>query len=121
MLDLEAWPLVRIVYPEVVTDADVEQLSGELETVLARQTRFTMVIDGSRTLSLTPKQRRMIVAAIDKNSLQMKQYCAGQGVIVKGALARGVVTALAWLKEPPVPVRMFESAAAAEKWARELL
>lgn len=121
MLNLDQWPLVRLEYPENVADEHMTQIGTELEAVLARGERFSMVIDGSRTMSLTPKQRRLIVDTIDRLSNDMKRLCVGQALVVKSAMARGAVTALMWLREPPVPLKVFDTHEAANAWARQLI
>ena len=119
VLDLKDWPLVRISYPEDVTDNDISVLATELKVVLDKGERFCMVIDAARTFSLTPKQRKMVVETIEGETLRMKKSCVAQAIVVKNSLARGVVTALLWLRDAPVPLKTFDDHPHAEAWLRE--
>jgi hypothetical protein len=42
-------------------------------------------------------------------------------VIVKSSIERGIVTAVLWLSPAPFPIRVFDSATEAERWAVSLL
>lgn len=114
-------PIVSCRYPEHVTDAFVEELSAELIALAKGSRRFGLLVDATVAQPLTPKQRALIVAAVEDHEPLFVASCVGQAVVMHSALGRGVLTALSWLKKPPFPMKTFNTVDDAEAWLRSLL
>ncbi len=120
-LDQSRWPIVSCRYPEHVSDEFVDQLGEELIALVKSSRRFGLLIDATVARPLTPKQRSRIVASVEANEALFKACCVGQAVVMHSTMARGVLTALSWLKKPPFPLKTFDTVDAAEAWLRTSL
>lgn len=121
ILDQSQWPLVYVAYPEVASDEFIDTLSGEMVELVKQSRRFVMIVDALKAAPITARQRSKIVDTVDDHQVLFAKFCAGQAVLVHSALARGVITAMNWIKQPPMPMKTFDNRAEAEKWLRTLL
>ena len=121
VVDSSRWPLVLVTYPKEVTDAFVESLAQDLVAIAKGDRSFAVLVDATSAAPLTAKQRAKIVSATDDNHAAFAMRCVGQAIVVRSALSRGVLTAMSWLKPPPMPMRTFDSTTLAEEWLRSLL
>ncbi len=115
------WPLVSVNYPAQVTDDFIEELGLELLTYARGEQPFVLIVDATTAAPLTAKQRARVVSVVDDNREAFRARCLGQAVVIRSGVARGVLTAMSWLKPPPMPLRAFDSIVSAEQWLMSLV
>ena len=108
--------MVAMQFPSDMNDTEIARMSADLGALLARKERFGVVMDGSKTITIDSRQRRRLLEVIEQHREDMQRYCVGEALILTSPLARGAVTALMWMRAPPVEVKVFSEIAAAENW-----
>jgi hypothetical protein len=112
------------VYDGDITDREVEVAQAQWLTVMREcdvaGKRVTLLADGTRSSGMSARQRRISAEFSDRNEALLRRVCAAQAVVLVSALQRGVLTAIMWLKPPPVDLRAFKTREEAEAFLDEV-
>lgn len=100
-LDESRWPIVVGTFPGF---ADVDDYFRELRECIARGQRYAMVTDSSSQLSAHALERKKIADFVRETAEASDLLCMGSAVIVSGAVARGVLTAIFWVTPHNFPL-----------------
>jgi hypothetical protein len=124
IFDESAWPLVYVRYPSNgLNDEGLEVLIERVMSYLRRRDKFACLIDcRGMTMAHTANQRRRITEWLAEPELQrLSPHAIAMAVLFRSALIRGALTAVNWIKPPPVPVKAFGSVAESAPWLRQRL
>src|SRR5262249_31740331 len=110
--------IVTVTPPSGLSDAGIASILSELETRMARGSKYVLVFDLSGGGTPTPVQRKLLAAHMQKNKALIGRWVHALGVVVPSSIVRGMLTAIFWLEAPPVPCQMFGTADEAAFWAR---
>src|SRR5690606_28962998 len=110
-------------YRGVASDAEYEVVLREMSQAL-REARLSgqkiaLLAIADASASMSSKQRGRTAEWIKENAALMRLGAVCQAVVVPGAMQRGVLTAILWMIEYPVPIRAFSSLDEAETWTRD--
>jgi hypothetical protein len=95
------FPLVIVTLPPRATDTDWLSMFAAYERLYARRERFHVVNDGTRVRSVpTPAERKTIGVNTERHEADSRRFILGSAIAVTNPLARGALTALAWLTPP---------------------
>jgi hypothetical protein len=106
-----AGPLIR-------DESALEESYRRLEQLLARQQPVIVLLDLRGAVS-SPGRRKRFAEWLAHHEAEVVRQVLAIAVVVGNELERGFVTAVAWLKASPVPLRVFTDPVAAEQWLRE--
>lgn len=107
-IDDRRFPLVEIRFEAPLDDGDIDTFCRRMRS-LAEGPRYASVFDTRGVFGLNSAQRKVIA------ELQVELQLASARVVVvaclafSNPLARGVVTAINWVKPPSFPQRYFDS------------
>lgn len=121
-LDDSRYPLVCLNFRAAVSDADLEWMIARFEDLLARPTRYALIVrDAKGVARIGAAQRRMLADWSERRRdlVVEKNICAA--IVLQSRLARGVFTAYRWLAKPPSPHLVFSTFEDAERWALDML
>ena len=122
-LDVEFWPVI-VTRPEhgKVTDAELERYLSDYRTAIrTRHERYVGVLDlRDNNSGITPAQRKMLTSAMQEDSASYS-LCAGVAMVINSGLLRGMLTAILWIRKPPVTMEVFTSFDEAMEWSRAQL
>lgn len=117
--------LLFITYRGEFSDAEYEnalaRMVRELEMAKAERRRMAFVSVGTTDSSMSPKQRQRTGEWLKQQTPLLRAACVGQTVVVPGTIQRGVLTAILWMGDYPVPMRACASEEEAIAWVRSLL
>lgn len=106
-------------FPDVSTD---EELGAFLDAFydLAQRVhhRYTWVVDMGGVINAPASQRKMYALNEERVAPYSAEFCAGVATIAKSSLARGLITAVYWLKTPVYPYTIVSSQESAMAWVR---
>jgi hypothetical protein len=103
------FPLVEISFTPTITDDDVDVFCKKMRALARGGRRYASVFDTRGVFSINSAQRKKMA------DLQLELEDASARVVVvaciafPNTLARGVVTAINWVKPPSFPQRYFDS------------
>jgi hypothetical protein len=108
VIDTRDWPLILWDSPplRVPDSASMEALAylEQLWRSTPLGTRSFMITDLSRVEQASPaSQRKQAADFMEKNATLQRKATAGGAIVVASALMRGVITAVFWLRPPPMP------------------
>lgn len=115
-IDRAALPLLRITYIDDYPDAELKRFLGELEGVLALPGRKVGLIDLTRAVVGTAKQRQMHAQWIEKYEGQLQKQFTAAAIVTDSALIRGSITAVFWIRPLPLPTHVAATVAQAQVW-----
>jgi hypothetical protein len=106
---------------EAVTDAQLrawlEDQERDFRALVARRARTVQLIDLSRAETLTAAQRRLQASWISRNEDLLRAAALGFVFVTESLLLRGVMTAIFWIKPPPVSHQTCASQEEALVWS----
>jgi hypothetical protein len=116
-IDERRYPLViASAHPRHVRDeAALDETYRLAEAVLARERPVVLLLDLRGAVS-SPSRRKRFAAWMSPREATIKRVIIAMAVVVGNQIERGFVTAVAWLKPPPVETRVFTDLLAAEQW-----
>jgi len=128
-MSIEAGPSGReifsLTYRGTFSDSEYEaalaSMTRELERARAQRRKIALVSVGTPDSSMTSKQRRRSSDWLKEQTELLRSACVGQAVVVPGTVQRGVLTAILWMGDHPVPMRACSTEDEANQWARSLL
>jgi len=119
-LDMTRWPIVVVVPPDKVTDAELHTFMDEFDnSVRVRRERFVMVLDLRRSSGMLPKQRKMLTDHLNQQPEANLALCQGNALVFESALLRTMLTAILWVRRSTHPVQVFASVDEACNWGRD--
>ena len=104
-----------------MSSLEINRTYDELLSAKAAQRKMAMVSVGASDSSMTARQRLRSAEWIREHTPELRAACAGQAVVVGGAIQRGVLSAILWLIEYPIPIKAHSSEEDALRWTRALL
>ncbi|MET0385475.1 MAG: hypothetical protein ABW321_05935 [Polyangiales bacterium] len=120
---LDRVPLVRISADasSAFSDAELERvltrLQEEMEADHKLQRRLVSIIDLRGSFPLTAKQRSKLAAWLKQKEQLSHEVSLGMAFVITSAVIRGVLTAVFWVQNPPVPCTVEGDLDAAVRWA----
>jgi hypothetical protein len=118
--DLHVWT-----YSGTSSDVEYDEaLAGmkrALDEARREQRKVAFITVGKNDSMMSSKQRGRTVSWIEEHGDALRESCVCTGVVVPGALQRGVLTAILWMITYPVPIRAIPSIDEAHQWARSML
>ncbi len=118
--DASRFPLCRVTFPEQIDDAAIPCLFARTRELFARRQRFVLLVNASNA-GLTARQRKLMVSSLKEEADAYERWIYGSALVVRSALARGTVTALMWMMNPPYEQKVVSKLEEGEAWAYELL
>lgn len=110
LTDLSRWPLAIVTFPDlVVTDEDVRSFVDEQRAMLHRKEPHVVITDARKARVISPAQRKMLVDWLTEAEPLNKRYTLAMSIVIDSAIVRGALTAVMWMKEPPVPIKTYGS------------
>jgi hypothetical protein len=121
--DESQWPVL------IVTKSPGEQSDQEfiahldtLRSYFQRGARFGLVMDVRHSPILSADRRRMTAERMEEDIRKFGPLLVGVALVLSSPIARGMLTALRWLRPSPDPPMMpFATVAPAATWLRERL
>lgn len=123
-VDSSEFPVVNIVYPPSMTQADMEELVEEMEAVLRRGQPFVYVADIRSGFLPDARQRDTLAAHYEQRRDDWGRLCLGGAAVQKEATRRqqhGIAVAIEWKSPFPFPRAEFTDIYAAQSWVKEKL
>ncbi len=122
-IDTERFPIVRITYPAMLTEADVDEYTARLGEVLRRGKVGTVVdIRPLKPGTVGAADRQYLAAAVDDMTRAHPGRVVVEAIVMDSAILRGLYTAYCWIrKDASYQSRAFRDLADAEAWVREVL
>jgi len=121
--ELEGLHLLRILSPNVADfdSVDVPSFFAAVDAVLERQAPFAVLHDARGMPPVSSAARIHFVQLVNERRPLLTRYVAAYAALVGSPLERGIVTAVSWFSNPPLPVRLFERPGDAEAWLSQRL
>ncbi len=117
--------ILYITYRGEFSDVEYENALSrmvlELEKARQERRRVAFISIGTTDSSMSPKQRQRTGEWLKQQASLLRAACVGQSVVVPGTVQRGVLTAILWMGDYPVPMRACASEEEATTWVRSLL
>lgn len=121
---MQGTDVLVLVYSGQFSDADYEvalaRMNDELESAKAEGRKIAMISVGTSDSGMTSRQRVRSAEWVRDHTPLLRSACVGQGVVVGGAIQRGVLTAILWMIEYPIPIKAHSSEDDAQRWVRLL-
>jgi hypothetical protein len=119
--DESEWPIVVMRFPSEWTTAEYVASFELLEKLLAKSVRFAAVSDTIGSQIPNAHERKLSADFLTKNDAELRRNLVGWAVGADSVIARGAVTAIAWMRPPSFPLASFATLAEAKVWCREQL
>ena len=116
LIVVDRFPLVRIIYPDVMTFDEIDRFLSDLEPVYARG-RLAILADIGNIAQGPAQQRRHLAAGIDRLTTRHPGICVAEAAVAASMATRGLFTAYVWIKrDKSYPSRVFAQMADATRW-----
>lgn len=117
-IDTHDLPLVRISYPVLLTEVDVQEYASRLGHLLAQSCIGTVVdirlLDPN---AVGAADRQYLAAAMDATTRAHPNKLIAEAIVMDSAILRGLYTAYCWIrKDTSYRSRAFGDPAEAEVW-----
>jgi hypothetical protein len=120
VIDESRSPIVVVELNKQLDDDGWRSYLATLTAYVDRRQPFAVVIVTNDS-QLTARQRAATAELVKAREDDLRTYCKGNAAVVKGAVQRGVITALSWLVKFPFPSKVFSNLDDAIGWARSQL
>lgn len=105
--DVSRFPLVVVTLPsEQVSDGDIDRFVEDQRALLARRDRHYVVADASNSVAFSAAHRRRLADWLEESESLALERSIGMGIVIANPIIRGAVTAVFWLKRPPMPTKL---------------
>lgn len=120
-IDESMWPVLLIrPKPMEMSIEELEVAFRYYDRILERRReRYAVVFDNREVKHLSAAHRSRIARYNEENEERARVYCRGLAFTITSPIVRGMMTAILWIKRPPVETRTFEELDAALSWAGE--
>jgi hypothetical protein len=121
--DLQSLPLLRILSPHVADfgSVDVPSFFAAVDAGFAHEVPFAVLHDARGLPPVSRAARVLFVEMVNERRPLLTQRVAAYAAVVGSPFERGIVTAISWFSNPPLPVRLFERLDYAEAWLTQRL
>lgn len=117
VIDLRDWPMQRVEWPTITTDAFLASLETEIRGVLGRNEPYANLSICPIDMKLpTSKQRAELARMQHELVPALAKLCVADAVVMPSPVTRGVVKVINWLSPPAQPQRAFADAKHALAW-----
>ena len=128
-LDESRWPILIITFTAMQSDefkgekgdAHAHRLNEAMKSIFARQQPFGLILDFSRSQSVSSSFRRILAEFEHEQVENFTRYVAADALVLSSALQRGAYTAYMWIAPIPYPAKAFEKRADAVEWVETKL
>lgn len=120
-IDTSRWPLVTAVMPVAPTDAEMEAVLEELESLYSRKERFAVVLDMPFESAPSLSQLGMSHRYLKRTEDREREYSLGVALVVRSAIVRIFLAATYEIVVPVSPRAVFETTEEATAWCVERL
>ena len=117
--DEKQWPIVHVVMPVTMTDAELDAHHQRLVQIMKRGGLEGIVVDSRQMAPLSPEARRRSADFIRENEDLAKNSVSAVGLVHSSLVQTHILTAILWIVKPPVLIKVFADVKAAETWVRE--
>lgn len=119
-IDTAALPLVRITYPEMMTEEDVDEYAKRLGDLLATAHIGTVVdLRPINPTAAGAAGRRYLAAAIDGVTTKHPGRLVAEAIVMDSTILRGLYTAFCWIRsDGSYSSRPFADVPSAEAWVK---
>ena len=109
LYEWQEWPVVviRAAAYEISDEQFSEAMHNFGDEIKKRQGLYAMVIDTIGSHKLPPSQRRILTDYLKQEEELTKKFCAGQAMVMKSSVVRGIMTAVFWMYKPPYETKVF--------------
>lgn len=115
--DDAGWPvLIARMPPNALSDEEFEAHLEALRKPYLRGEPFGIMIVRGGHPPLSATQRKAAADALKSDNQRFHGLLRAQAVVVRSPRERGIVTAVAWMAQPPFPFAAFETESAARDW-----
>ena len=116
-IDAMRRPLYVMTYPAQRTTDDVYRAHDAAEAIYrTTEGMLAWVIDAAMVTDATARERAIVGAYEIRVGPAAEQRCAGVGLVIPNAVARGVYTAIRWLSPARYPAQIFQTKQQALAW-----
>jgi hypothetical protein len=120
--DASRWPLVIITFVEGFTNQDLEQCFEDNARLFKRNEPFSTVRDMRNVYKMPPPvQREMARKWQERVRDELPKLCLGVAIVSDSSFIRGLVTAIGWAIQPPIPEETFPTLSTGVDWAIQRL
>jgi len=117
VIDLRDWPLQRVEWPRVTTDAFVCSLEADITAVLRRREHYANLSVCPADMKVPSSKQRAELARMQRAFADdLRRYCVADAVVMPSPITRGVVTVINWLAPPGQPQKAFADVPSALAW-----
>ncbi len=123
LYEWQRWPVVviRAAAYEISDEQFKEAMHHFGDEIRKRQGLYAMVVDTIGSYKLRPSQRRILTNYLKQEEELTKEFCAGQAMVMKSSLVRGIMTAVFWMYKPPYETKVFTKFDEAVACARQMV
>ncbi len=120
--DDSRWPIVVATLPPTPLDRPgFEEHCAKLFSYFEREQSFAWIFDARNAAPLSATQRRIIAEMTDHYTARYPQVKCVVAVVLSSAVQRGIVKAINWLMQRPVPTEIFGTLEEAIAWSKGAL
>ncbi|MEK7706170.1 MAG: STAS/SEC14 domain-containing protein [Myxococcota bacterium] len=120
-IDESHWPLVRVSWSGQVTIEEIDEHFAAMEAIARRDQLFGVVVNMRDVGWQSTTQRQRGVEQLRRVAVAGRDNVVGVAHVVRGPLARAMLTAVYWASQPAFPIKVFAELEPACAWACELL
>jgi len=94
----------------------LEAVDENLRRIEAEDGRYVAIVVAD-SLRTNASHRKAIARELEERRDRIQRRCAGNALVTTSTTARGLLTALRWITDLPVPVEVFPTLEEAHAWA----
>jgi hypothetical protein len=114
-VDRRRYPLVVLHIGRTYSEAAWEEMGARLVELVC-QGPYGLISDTRGSAIPTPLQRRWVSRYYERYDREVRANLLAAAVVGDSLVARGVLTALQWLRPLPHPLRVFATLSDGEEW-----
>jgi hypothetical protein len=114
-VDRRRYPLVVMRFGRTFSDAAWQEMAEHLVD-LVKQGPYGLVSDTRGSATPTPLQRRWVSRYYAEHDREIRANLLAAAVVGDSVIARGVLTALQWLRPLPHPLQVVATLSEGEEW-----
>jgi hypothetical protein len=120
-IDESEFPLIRIRFTgEKSTDENFQLYLAQTRNCYRHKKKLAIIFDAREAGIPALSHQRMQADWLRENRGLMQDYCQGTAYVIPNKVIRAVLRVIFSLQKQPVPYKIFEKEAEAEKWVRGL-
>jgi hypothetical protein len=100
-VNTEAWPLVVVRFGDRLDDAAITCLLEGMDRVVDRKAKFSALLDTRKIRSFPDAKGRVRLGEYMKErTFAEAAYNCGNAIVLSSTIARGILTAMHWIRPP---------------------